>query len=93
LQTIQQEGYSVHLVRDGCGGAVDGFVLDVEQRRSILPGVYLFRSVDYFDGAYEGKMTPVGANGIRLQVPKGVEGSNWTQEIDRTYTIKPHIYF
>lgn len=93
LQTVRQDGYSVHLVLDGCGGAVSSFMLGLEQRRPVLPGLYVFRSIDFFDGAYEGKMTPVGTNEIQLHIPKGVEGSGWTQEIDRTYTLKRHVYF
>ena len=93
LGAIEQNGYSVHFIRDGCGGAAQNFILDIEQRALVLPGLYLVRPVDAFDGAYEGRMTSAGANSIRVQIPKGVEGSGWNKEIDRTYTLKKHVYF
>ncbi len=77
LGRVDQQGYSVQLVRDGCGGAVVGFVIFLDQRMSLLPGLYLKRSLDAFDGAYEGKLTVAGPNEIRVQIPKGVDGSGW----------------
>ena len=68
-------------------------MLTVEQRKPLLPGPYLFRLVDLFEDAYEVKMTAVGANQIQLHIPKGVQGSYWTQEIDRTYSLKRYLYF
>jgi len=67
--------------------------MTVVQRRPVLPGLYLFRVVDLFDDAYEGKIRPVSANQIQLPIPRGVEGSYWTREIDRTYTLKRYVYF
>jgi hypothetical protein len=68
-------------------------MLTVEQHRPLLPGLYLFRSVDLFEDAYQGKMTAVSANQIHLHIPMGVEGSFRTQEIDRTYTLKRYVCF
>jgi hypothetical protein len=93
LGRVDQQRYSVQLVHDGCGGAVVGFMLLVEQHMPLLPGLYLVRSVDIFDGAYEGNLTVVGLNQVRLQIPKGVEGSGWHQEVDHVYRLKPHLYF
>jgi hypothetical protein len=93
LENVQQNGYSVHLVLEDCGGAIGTRMLTVEQHRPLLPGLYLFRSVDLFEDAYEGEMTAVSANQIRLHIPIGVKGSFWTQEIDRTYTLKRYVYF
>lgn len=93
LGTVQQDKYSVHLLRDGCGGAAVSFSVYVEQRLSLLPGLYMFRVLDDFYGAYEGTLTPVGPNEVRLQIPIGVEGSNWHKTIDRTYSLRPHVYY
>jgi hypothetical protein len=93
LENIERNGYSVHLMLDECGGVIGGRILTVEQRRPLLPGIYLFRLVDLFDEAYEGEMTPISANQIHLHIPMGVKGSFWTQEIDRTYTLKRYLYF
>jgi hypothetical protein len=93
LACVEQAGYSVHALRDGCGGATEGFMLYVEQRMPLFPGLYLVRSVDVFDGAYEGNLTVVGPNQIRIHIPKGVDGSYWRQEVDRIYQLKPHVYF
>jgi len=93
LGQIEEDGYSVHLILEDCGGAIGSRLLSVVQRRPVLPGLYLFRSVDLFDGAYEGRMTSVSPNEIRLQIPRGVEGSYWKQEIDRTYALKRYVYF
>jgi hypothetical protein len=90
---IDQTGYSVHLLSDLCSGPAVGVTLLVEQRMPLLPGLYLVRSVDVFDEASEGNLTVVGPNQIRVQVPKGVEGSNCDQRIVRVYQLKPHVYF
>jgi hypothetical protein len=93
LESVEQDGCSVYLIRDGCGGALASWSLFVEQRRQLFPWIYVFRSVDFFDQAYEGSVTSAGANKIRVQIPKGTNGSGWNQEIDRTYTLKRHLYF
>lgn len=93
LGKIERNRYSVHLIRDGCGGATEPFTLYIEQRRKVVPGLYVFRSIDGFERAYEGTMTAVGDNQIHIHVPKGVEGSGWNREVDKTYSLKPHVYF
>ena len=93
LGSIERNGYSVHLMLDQCGGVIGSRMLTVEQRKPLLPGPYLFRLVDLFEDAYEGKLTAVSANQIQLHIPKGVQGSYWTQEIDRTYSLKRYLYF
>lgn len=93
LGRIERDGYSVHLILDECGGAIGSRMLTVEQRRPVLPGLYLFRSVDLFEDAYEGTMTAISANQIQIHIPKGVKGSYWTREVDRTYTLNRYVYF
>ena len=93
LKEIEQDGYSVHLILDGCGGATQSFMLDIEQRMTLVPGLYAFRSIDFFDGAYDGTMTLVGSNQVHVHIPKGVVGSGWYRKVDRTYRLKRHVYF
>jgi hypothetical protein len=93
LGRVDQHGYSVHLLRNGCGGAAVGFMLIAEQRVHLSPGLYLVRSLALFDGAYEGTLTTAGPTQIRIRIPKSVEGSGWNQEIDRVFQLKPHVYF
>jgi hypothetical protein len=90
---VDQTSYSVHVLSDTCGGPTVGVTLLVEQRMPLLPGLYLVRAVEVFDGASEGNLTVVGPNRIRVQIPKGVEGSNCDQKIVRVYQLKPHVYF
>jgi hypothetical protein len=92
LGKVEQGGYSVHLLRDCGGGPTVAFTVWIEQRLPLVPGLYLFRKVDSFYGAYEGELTFVGMNEVRLEIPRGVE-SNWNQAIVRTYSLKPHVYF
>jgi hypothetical protein len=93
LGKIEEEGYSVHLIRDDCGGAISSSMIEIQQRRSLFPGIYAYRYIDIFDSAYEGKMSWVGPNQIRVQIPTGVQGSGWNREVDREYTLKRFIYF
>jgi hypothetical protein len=93
LERIELSGYSVHLIQSGCGGVLVGSSLTIEQRKPIFPGLYLFRSVDFFDGAYEGQIRSVGVDKIYVHIPMGVQGSGWHQQIDRTYALKKHVYF
>lgn len=93
LETIEEGACSVHLILDGCGGATQSYMLEVEQRRMLVRGLYAFRSIEMFDSAYEGTMTSLGPNQIRVQIPKGVDGSGWYRDVDKTYTLRPHLYF
>jgi len=90
LGSIEQDGYTVHLIRDLCGGPLTGVALKVEQRRLFLPGLYVIRTIDYIDGAYEGRITVAGASAIQLHIPKG---PSWSSDTDRTYGLKRHVYF
>lgn len=47
---IDKTGYSVHVFNDLCGGPAVRVTLLVEQRMPLLPGLYLFRNVDIYDG-------------------------------------------
>jgi hypothetical protein len=71
LQRVEQAGYTVRLIKDECGGALTGVAVAVEQRARLLPGLYVVRTVDYVDRAYEGQITAVGSNEIQVHIPKG----------------------
>lgn len=90
LQRVEQIGYTVRLIQDECGGPLTGTSVAVEQRMRLLPGFYLVRNIDYIDGASEGRLTVIGANEIQVHIPKGY---GLPAGIDRTYTLKRHIYF
>jgi hypothetical protein len=93
LGHVNQGAYSVHMVRDGCGGAMVSFLVFVEQRVPLLPGIYRFRIIDSFDRAYEGTLTSVGPDAVRVQIPQGVSGSGWNKEVDRVYQLNRNAFF
>jgi hypothetical protein len=65
--------------------------LEVEQRKAILPGLFLVRTVGFYYEQYDGEMASVGPNQIRVYFPNGFERS--TGDIDHTYALKRHVYF
>jgi len=92
LAKIDEKRYSVHLLRDCGGGAPVSFTVWIEQRMPLLPGLYVVREIDSFYGAYEGTLSIVDRNSVRLQIPVGIEGSGWMEAIDRTYQLKRYVY-
>ena len=93
LGKVEQGSYSVHLLKDCGGGATVSFTVWLEQDMPLVPGLYLFKSLDSFYGAYEGSLTAAGPHQVHLRIPRGVEGSGWHEEVDRVYQLKPHVYF
>jgi hypothetical protein len=93
LGEVKQAGYSVNLIFEDCGGAIDSTYVLVDQRLTLFPGLYLYRTLDIFDSAYEGTITPAEADQIRVQIPKGVPGSNWDKEVDRIYKLNRYLFF
>ncbi len=91
LQTFQQGSSTVQLQRYENGGAVGVHGLNLEQRRLIVPGLYMVRSVDFFDYAYEGTLSVEGPYRVRVHA-KGNYHSN-DYEVDKTYSLKPWVYF
>jgi len=90
LSTIWQGRYSVHLVwEETAGGAIGPHGVALQQRKFILPGLYMAKNVDYFEGADEGSISAEGENKVRLQMPK----RDWQQEVDKVYSLKPWVYF
>ena len=90
LQRVEQTGYTVRLIQDECGGPLTGTAVAVEQRMRLLPGLYVIKNVDYIDRAYEGRITVIEANEIHVQIPKGY---GLPAGLERTYTLKRHVYF
>lgn len=71
LGSVRQGNNSVHLLwRETAGGALGPHGLGLEQRMLIVPGFYLMRGLDYFEGASEGSLSADGANRVRLHIPK-----------------------
>jgi hypothetical protein len=93
LGTLYQGQYSVHLVREEtAGGAVGPHGLGLEQRRTILPGLYALRYLDYCEGAHDGSLSVVGPDKIELSIP--VAGYYQDQQnVHRVYSLKPWLYF
>lgn len=93
LGTLNQAQYSVHLVwRETSGGAVGPHGVSLEQRRTILPGMYAVRYLDYFEGASEGTISFVGPNKVSLYIP--IAGYYQDQiDVHRVYSLKPRLYF
>jgi len=90
LGRIEQSGYSVHLIldEDCAGGALSSVSLYIEQRRRILPGIYIFRMVDSFPES-DGQIRSAGTDSVYAHIP-----SAWRhQPVDHIYLLKKHVYF
>lgn len=93
LCTLQHSEYSVNLAwEETAGGAIGPHGVSLEQRRHILPGMYLVKSLDYFEGASEGTLSWAGADRVSLYIP--IAGYYQNQKnIRREYSLKPWLYF
>ena len=93
LSTVQQGRYSVHLVRDASGGALGPHGLTVQQRMTVVRGLYLIKSVDFLDGAYEGSLSPEPSDKVRVHISTAIRGSRWEHGGEEVYSLKPKVYF
>lgn len=91
LQTFQIGSSTVQLERYDYGGGVGVHGLNLEQQRLILPGVYLARSIDFFDSALEATLSLEGPSHVRVR-GKGNYYS-YDHVIDRAYLLKSWVYF
>jgi hypothetical protein len=91
LQTFQLGRSTIQLQRYENGGAVGVRGLNLEQRRLVLPGLYLVRSVDFFDYAKEGNLSVEGPYKVRVHA-RG-DYYSYDHEIDKEHILKPWIYF
>jgi hypothetical protein len=90
LACVQQGNYSVHLLwEETGGGALGPHGVAVEQRMSIVPGLYMVKLLDYFESASHGSLSAEGADIIRLHIPK----SNEHEEVNRVYQLKRRVYW
>ena len=55
----------------------------------IVPGVYVVRHLDYFEGVHEASLAAEDGDKVRVHIPK----SDMQQEVDRVYSLKPRVYF
>jgi hypothetical protein len=87
----KQGGSTIELQDYENGGAVGVHGFNLEQRRLIVPGLFLVRSVGFFDDAREGTLTVEGPYKVRVHA----KGNYYTDdyEVDRVYSLKPWIYF
>lgn len=91
VQIFQLSGSTVKFERYENGGAVGVHGFFLEQRRLIVPGLYVVKSIDFFDSAYDATITVEGPWKVRVIV-KGNYYSN-DYRADHTYTLKPWVYF
>lgn len=89
-QHLEQDGYSVHLLHDCGGGATVDNSQWIEQRKEVVPGLFLVKTVDEFYGAARAEMSFTGENQLFLrryqgETPEGIE--------DHVYPLKSHVYF
>ena len=89
-QTIQQSGYSVHLLHDCGGGATIDSSQWIEQRRKVVSVLVLVKTIDSFYGSTRAELSFTGENQLFLrrhqgETPEGIE--------DHTYYLKPHVYY
>ena len=90
LARVQQRHYSVHLLwQETAGGAVGPHGVALEQRMTIIPGLYVVKRLDYFDEAHEGDLSAEGSDKVRLHIPKSFSH----QQVDQVYSLKSRVYF
>jgi hypothetical protein len=91
LQTFQLGSSTIQLERYENGGAIGVHGLNLEQKRLVIPGLYIVKSIDFFDSAQEGTLSLEGRNRVRVHA----RGSYYSNDylIDKVYTVKPWVYF
>jgi hypothetical protein len=91
LQTIQQGPSTVELIRYEHGGAVGPHSIYLEQRRLIVPGLYLVKVVDAFSFAHEATLSVDAPYEVRVHARGSYD--NPSLQVDAVYTLKPWVYF
>ena len=91
LQTFQMGSSTIQLQRYENGGAVGVRGLNLEQRRLIFPGLYVVRSVDFFDSERQGDLALEGPYRVRVYAEPNHDGNDY--EVDKVYSLKPWVYF
>jgi hypothetical protein len=91
LQTFQQGSSTIQLQRYENGGAVGVHGLNLEQRRLIVPGLYIVKSVDFFDSARKGTLSVEGLLTVRVHAVGNYYSNDY--QVDKIYHLKPWVYF
>jgi hypothetical protein len=91
LQTFQQGSSTIQLQRYEYGGSVGVHGLNLEQRRLIVPGLYMVRSVDFFDSARGGTLSVEGPYRVRVHATGNYDSNDY--QVDKVYDLKPWVYF
>ena len=91
LQTFQQGSSTIELQRYENGGAVGVHSLNLEQRRLIVPGLYLVRYIGVFDSAKEGTLSVEGPYRVRVHARGNYDSNDY--QVDKVYDLKPWVYF
>jgi hypothetical protein len=91
LQTFQEGSSTIQLQRYEYGGAVGVHGLNLEQRKLVVPGLYMVRSVDFFDSARDGTLSVEGPYRVRVHAEGNYYSNNY--EVDKIYSLKPWVYF
>ena len=88
-QRLERNGYTVHLLSDCGGGATVRNSEWIEQRRRLMPGLSLVKTIASFYGAANGDLA--FGDGNTLRYLRSEVDDNGKQ--DYTYQLKPHLYF
>ena len=91
MQTFQQGESAVELQEYDYGGGVGVHGLNLEQRRLMVPGLYLVRSIDFFSDAREGTLSEDGPYRMRVHARGSYSSDDY--EVERVYSLKPWVYF
>ena len=91
VQTLQQGSSTIKLDDYDYGGGVGVHGLRLQQRRLLVPGVYLVKTLDFFDDAREGAISVEGPDKIRAHSKGNYSSDDY--EVDRVYSLKPWVYF
>jgi hypothetical protein len=91
VQIVQQGSSTIELQDYENGGAVGVHGFNLEQRRLLFRGLYLVKSVDFFDEAREGSISVEAPFTIRAHVRGNYHSDDY--QTDRTYHLKPWVYF
>ena len=91
LQAFQQGNSTIELGEYDYGGSVGVHGIYLEQRRHIFPGLYLVRSIDFFDSAQRATLSVDEPYRVRVHA----EGNYYSYDVrtDKVYLLKPWLYF
>jgi hypothetical protein len=91
LQDFQQGNCTIRLFKYEYGGALGVHGIVLEQRRPIVRGLYMIRTVAFFDSAKEGTLSVEGPDKVRVHARGNYDSNDY--EIEQVYTLKPWVYF